>query len=448
MYGTFAATAPALSGRKARIAILSMFAIVVCSIVALTSMLPETHDSSSELRQSLATQSVTGKQPVPAHAPVSDNVDHLQIKWQKDEAALKADRAVLRKEEAAFAKDMQQVQNEVGLQRKIVTDDKNLENVELSQLPNAEYEYHQAAAEAFVEPDTHSVYLLDARQNQEAAVEREIRDQQNQLKQDITAFRQHKHVQLDVNKEAALLSAEEKKLEEDKAKLKSDIAKAGKQIKASKITNAMLASDWSKTVNNLEEIKKVESEVEDKRRQISVKPALKGSKPKTQPGGKPKGEISKTKTKFSNKASSVTQRLSEDDEEHSGTYEAATDSKAAAGIAGFGAAEMGGYHGAPTVFGAIKTKGIQASPAVKQHLSEDDEEHSGTYEAATDSRAAAAMAGFAAADVAGEGGKACHGENCGPSVFGAKKSPSVSKARSAPKSRLTSASFVQQQRTE
>jgi len=423
MYGTFTATAPAFSGRKARVAILSMFAIVVCSIVALTSMLPETHDSSSELRQILAAQSVAGKQPVPAHTPVADNVDHLQVKWQKDEAALKADRAVLRKEEAAFAKDMLQVQNEVGLQRKVVTDDKNLENVELSQLPNAEYEYHQAAAEAVVEPDTHSVYLLDARQNQEAAVEREIRDQQNQLKQDLTAFRQHKHVQLDMNKEAALLSAEENKLEQDKAKLKSDISKAAKQIKASKITNAMLASDWSKTVNNLEEIKKVESEVEDKRRQISVKPALKGQ----------------TKT------SGVTQRLSEDDEEHSGTYEAATDSKAAAGIAGFAAAEMGGYHGAPTVFGAIKTKGTQASPAVKQHLSEDDEEHSGTYEDATDSRAAAAMAGFAAADVAGEGGKACHGENCGPSVFGAKKSPSASKARSAPKSRLTSASLVQQQ---
>jgi len=296
-----------------------------------------------------------------------------------------------------------------------------------------------------VEPDTHSVYLLDARQNQEAAVEREIRDQQNQLKQDLTAFRQHKHVQLDINKEAALLSAEEKKLEEDKAKLKSDIAKAGKQIKASKITNAMLASDWSKTVNNLEEIKKVESEVEDKRRQISVKPALKG-KTNTKKGGKPKGEISvKPALKGQTKTSGVTQRLSEDDEEHSGTYEAATDSKAAAGIAGFGAAELGGYHGAPTVFGAIRTKGTQASPAVKQHLSEDDEEHSGTYEAATDSRAAAAMAGFAAADVAGEGGKAFHGENCGPSVFGAKKSPSASKARSAPKSRLTSASLVQQQ---
>ena len=417
MYGTFVASAPALSGRKARVAILSMFAIVVCSMVALTSMFPETYASSYELRQKLAAHSSAGKPTTPLHAPAADSVDHLQAKWQNDEAALKTDRAVLHKEEAVFARDMQQVQYEVGLQRKVVTDDKNLENVELSQLPNAEFEYHQAAAQAVVEPDTHSVYLLDARQNQEEVVEREIRDQQKLLKQDLTAFRQHKHVQLDINKEAAVLNAEEKKLEQDRARLQSDISKAGKQIKASKITNAMLASDWSKTVNNLEEIKKVEAEVENKKRQISVKSALSGG---------------------------LKQRLSVEDEEHTGTYEAATDSKAAAGIAGFAAAEMGGYHGAPTVFGAVTTKGVQKSKAVKQHLSDEDEEHTGTYEAATDSRAAAAMAGFAAADVAGQGGKACDGENCGPSVFGAKKSPATPKAHSAAKTRLTSASFVQQ----
>jgi hypothetical protein len=92
----------------------------------------------------------------------------------------------------------------------------------------------------------------------------------------------------------------------------------------------------------------------------------------------------------------------------------------------------------------VTTKSVQKSKAVKQHLSEDDEEHTGTYEAATDSRAAAGIAGFAAADVAGQGGIACHGENCGPSVFGAKKSAATPKARSAAKTRLTSASFVQQ----
>ena len=141
---------------------------------------------------------------------------------------------------------------------------------------------------------------------------------------------------------------------------------------------------YTKTVNNLEEIKKVEADVETKKQQISVKSAL------------------------------------AEDDEQPGTYEAATDSKAAAGIAGFAAAEVGGYNGAPTVFGAKKTP--KAAKAVKQHLSE-DEEHLGTFEEATDSRMAAATAGFAAAEVAGEGGKACEGENCGPSVFGAKKTP-------------------------
>jgi len=351
-----------------------MVAIVICSMVALSSMFPETYASSSELRQTLAAHSAV-------HHSAADNVDHLQVKWQKDEAALKADRAVLRKEEAAFAKDMQQVQHEVGLQRKVVTDDKNLEDVELTQLPHAEFEYHEAAAQAVVEPDTHGVYLLDAKQNLEVAVEREIREQQQQLKSDLTAFRQHKHVQLDINKEAAALSAEEKKLEADKARLKSDILKSGKQIKVSKATNAMLAADWSDTVNNLEEIKKVEDEVETKKRQMSIKYV-----PKAEAGGKQK--------------SAVQQHLSGGNVEH------------------------------------LELKG-QPKPkkktAVKQHLSEDDGEHLGTYEEATDSRAAAAIAGFAAADVAGQGGKACEGENCGPSVFGAKKVPQVSKAHSVSK---------------
>ena len=371
MYGTFVPSASAVSGRKARVAILTMVAIVICSMVALSSMFPETYASSSELRQTLAAHSAV-------HHSAPDNVDHLQVKWQKDEAALKADRAVLRKEEAAFAKDMQQVQHEVGLQRKVVTDDKNLEDVELTQLPHAEFEYHEAAAQAVVEPETHGVYLLDAKQNLEVAVEREIREQQQQLKSDLTAFRQHKHVQLDINKEAAALSAEEKKLEADKARLKSDILKAGKQIKVSRATNAMLAADWSDTVNNLEEIKKVEDEVETKKRQMSIKYV-----PKAEAGGKQK--------------SAVQQHLSGDNVEH------------------------------------LELKG-QPKPkkklAVKQHLSEDDGEHLGTYEEATDSRAAAALAGFAAADVAGQGGKACEGENCGPSVFGAKKVPQVSKAHS------------------
>jgi hypothetical protein len=506
MYGTFAASAPAFSGRKARIAILSMFAIVVCSIVTLTSMFPETNASSSELSQMLASHSAVVKSHSPAvHSSVSDNVDHVQIKWQKDEAALKADRAVLHKEETKFAKDMQQVQYEVGLQRKVVTDDKNLEDVELSQLPRAEFEYHEATAEAVVHPDTHSVYLLDAKQNQEMAVEREIRDQEQQLKGDLTTFRQHKHVQLDVNKEAAALSAEEKKLEQDKAHLNSDIANAGKQIKVSKARNAMLASEWSSTVNNLEEIKRVEADVENQRRQISAGNALKGGlnhggrkspavkqhlkgKPKAdghkrlafkqhlsedsdeQPGTYEAATDSKAAAGIAGfaaaemggyhgaptvfgaravqggkKKAAVKQHLSEDSDEQPGTYEAATDSKAAAGIAGFAAAEMGGYHGAPTVFGARAVQGGKKKAAVKQHLSEDSDEQPGTYEAATDSRAAAAIAGFAAADVAGQGGKACHGENCGPSVFGAKKSPQISKAKPASTTRLASDSFAQQQ---
>jgi hypothetical protein len=441
MYGTFAASAPAFSGRKARIAILSMFAIVVCSIVTLTSMFPETYASSSELSQ----LQTVAKSPTPVHSSTADNVDHLQIKWQKDEALLKADRAALHKEETKFAKDMQQVQYEVGLQRKVVTDDKNLEDVELTQLPRAELEYHEATAEMVVHPDTHSVYLLDAKQNQEIAVEREIRDQEQQLKGDLTTFRQHKHVQLDVNKEAAALSAEEKKLEQDKAKLKSDITNAGKQIKVSKATNAMLASEWSSTVNNLEEIKRVEADVETQRRQLSPGDALKSNPTHVGKRSPAIKEHLRAATIPPNKKTAVKQHLSEDSEEQSGTYEAATDSKAAAGIAGFAAAEMGGYHGSPTVFGARAVEGVKNRPAVKQHLSEDSEEQSGTYEAATDSRAAAAIAGFAAADVAGQGGKACHGENCGPSVFGAKKSPQVSKAKSASKTRLTSASFVKQQ---
>jgi hypothetical protein len=324
-----------------------MFTIVVCSMVALTSMFPESYVSSSELRQKLAAHSVTVKGSASA-----DNVDHLQAKWRKDEGTLRVDRAVLDKAEAKFDKDVQQVQLEVALQRKVVTDDENLQDVELSQLPRAEFEYHEAAAEAVVHPATHSVYLLDAKQNQEAAIEREIRDQEQQLKVDLTSFRQHKHVQLDINKEAAALSAS---------------------------TNYMLAADWSKAVNNLEEIKRVESEVETKRKQISVKTALRGRPPSPSP--------------IPRRRPAVKQHLSEDDEEHSGTYEAATDSKAAAGIAGFAAAEVGGYHGAPTVFGAradaqkqqisVKTalRGRPPSPspiprrrpAVKQ---QDDEEHS------------------------------------------------------------------------
>jgi hypothetical protein len=351
-----------------------MFTIVVCSMVALTSMFPESYVSSSELRQKLAAHSVTVKGSASA-----DNVDHLQAKWRKDEGTLRVDRAVLDKAEAKFDKDVQQVQLEVALQRKVVTDDENLQDVELSQLPRAEFEYHEAAAEAVVHPATHSVYLLDAKQNQEAAIEREIRDQEQQLKVDLTSFRQHKHVQLDINKEAAALSAEEKKLEKDRAVMNSDIAAASKQIKTSASTNYMLAADWSKAVNNLEEIKRVESEVETKRKQISVKTALRGRPPSPSP--------------IPRRRPAVKQHLSEDDEEHSGTYEAATDSKAAAGIAGFAAAEVGGYHGAPTVFGAradaqkqqisVKTalRGRPPSPspiprrrpAVKQ---QDDEEHS------------------------------------------------------------------------
>ena len=405
MYGTFAASASAAPGRKARMAVLSMFAIVVCSMVALSSMFPETDASSYELRQRLAAQPAAAKRaaaPLPAAA---DGVDHLQAKWKKDEASLQSDRAVMHNDEAKFAKDLQQVQFEVGLQHKVVTDDKNLEDVELTQLPRAEFEYHEAAAEAVVHAATHSVELLDAKQTEEAAVEKEIRDQEHQLKSDLTAFRQHKPVQLDINKEAAVLSAAEKKLQQDEGRLNADISTAAKQIKVSKATNAMLAADWTKTVNNLEEIKRVEAEVETKKQQISVKSAL------------------------------------AEDDEQPGTYEAATDSKAAAGIAGFAAAEVGGYNGAPTVFGAKKTP--KAAKAVKLHLSE-DEEHLGTFEEATDSRMAAATAGFAAAEVAGEGGKACEGENCGPSVFGAKKTPKVSKALSAAKTRLTSASLVKQ----
>jgi len=399
MYGTFVASASPTPGRKARIAILSMFTIVVCSMLALTSMFPATDASSYELRQRLAAQSAAAKPAaVPLHAAAAD-VDHLQAKWQKDEASLQADRAAMHKDEAAFAKDLQQVQYQVGLQRQVVTDDKNLQDVELSQLPRAEFEYHEAAAEAVVHAATHSVALLDAKQNEETAVEKEIRDQEQKLKSDLTVFREHKPVKLDINKEAAALGAAEKKLQQDEAHLNADISKVAKQIKVSKSTNAMLAADWTKTVNNLEEIKKVEAEVETKKQQISV----------------------------------VKSALSEDDEQP-GTYEAATDSKAAAGIAGFAAAEVGGYHGAPTVFGAKKSP--KAAKAVKQHLSEDEDEHLGTYEEATDSKAAAGIAGFAAAEVGGY-----HGA---PTVFGAKKSPKVSKALSPAKTRLTSASLVKQ----
>ena len=47
-------------------------------------------------------------------------------------------------------------------------------------------------------------------------------------------FRDHKPVQLDINKEAAALGAAEKKLQQDETHLNADISKVAKQIKVSK----------------------------------------------------------------------------------------------------------------------------------------------------------------------------------------------------------------------